>query len=123
MLIRLLKSIREDHLSENPRTDIEFSSFDICSIIYRMPYAYHTADISHPLEMVKLCLDWLTAVFQNQEFQNSAQVVDDTRKIFDTSKKLPGLAVIAKDLHEVWAAACAEHHYGQSFISRAHLAA
>jgi hypothetical protein len=122
-LIRLLKSIREDHLEENPGTTIEFSSFDICSIVYRVPAQYFVAPVDQPLELIRNCMTWLATVLQNSDQQNALMVIDDTRKIFDTDRKAPGLLTILGALHKTWQAAMAEQQLVSVFRSRAHLAA
>lgn len=123
MLIRLIKSVREDYLDENPKAAIDFSSFDICSIVYRMPREYYESNLQEPLSIVSNCLLWLATVAENQELRANLAVVDDTRKIFDTDEKLPGMVLIMNDLYKTWQVAVEEQAARISFKTNAHLAA
>jgi hypothetical protein len=121
MLIRLLKSIREDQQREDSN-DNKFSSFDICSLVYRMPAHYFAVDRTMPLEIVRNLISWIDGVLASFALREQLQVIDDTRKIFDASEKVDGLGVINRDLKLIYAGAVREQ--GNSLMkSAAHLAA
>jgi len=98
-LIRLLKTIKADAIEEGK--EIELSSFDICSIIYRMPTEYLYLDLLNPLAVIDKLCDWCLKIISNDELKKSLMVIDETRKIFDNIDKEIGLLNIFSELIEI----------------------
>jgi hypothetical protein len=119
MLIRLLKTLKADSEEESSRL-IEFSSFDICSLLYRMPDNYLQADIRMPLDIVRNVLFWIYAVLNQQDLVTSLKVIDDSRLIFDKTEKVGGLRRLQEDLLDLYSEAVKEQG-GYTMLSEAHL--
>lgn len=117
MLIRLLKTLRAD--SDDSGIAIDFSSFDICSVVYRYPDSLLVKDLRMPLSILKNLLDWLDIIIQNTEIRNGLKVVDDSRKIFNENNKLQELAKLRAELNLVYEGAMKENLYG--IITESHL--
>lgn len=120
MLIRLLKTIRADYETDNPGTAIPFSSFDICSLSYRMPDDCLSAKINQPLDIIRNFLLWIQAVISRRDLQSSLKSVDDSRLIFDEPAKVEGLQRLFQDLVAVYSGAVKEQG-GFYMLSEAHL--
>ena len=86
MMIRLLKTIKADEIEEG--NNIDFSSFDIASIVYRMPNEYFYFDLTHPLDIFRNLIAWMYKIYKDEDMRNSLYVVDDSRLIFDKHEKL-----------------------------------
>lgn len=117
MLIRLLKTIRAD--SEENNLKIDFSSFDICSIIYRYPEHLLVNDLRFLFDIIKNLLNWMEMIIYNPSIHFTLQVVDDSRKIFDETKKLEEFKKLYTELKFVYEGALQEYRYG--LITEAHL--
>lgn len=121
MLIRLLKSIKADH-EEESNTEIGFSSFDICSLIYRMPDQFLSVSLYHPLDIIRNLLTWIESVTTYNSIRESLAAIDDSRLIFDKPEKLPSLKIICSDLKAIYNAAVLENG-GYKIATEDHLAA
>jgi hypothetical protein len=119
MLIRLLKSEKADH-EEESGTELEASSFDICSIVYRMPDSYLDVPLRQPLRIILALLKWLYHVLSTTDLQKSLKVIDDSRLIFDSSEKASALGKIYADLYEDYSEALKEQA-GHVLITEAHI--
>lgn len=106
MLIRLLKTIRSD--SEEEKNPIDFSSFDICSVVYRMPDEYLGFRLTEPLDIIRNLLNWMSTVLDRESIRNTLMVVDDSRKIFDVSGKTVEFRKLFNDLKIVYDGAVKE---------------
>lgn len=80
-LIRLLKSLKYD--SEGKLT---MSSFDIESLVFRMPDADMNRPRGEEIPLANACWLWLKKVEDNQLFRESLEVPDGKRKIFAEGK-------------------------------------
>lgn len=100
MLIRLLKTVKAD-LEEDSSDELEFSSFDICSVVYRF-HRGTTAGIDRPLELVAGELRWMLALAQNEDARSGVKVVDDSREIFDSRGKVQAFAKLVTELGSLW---------------------
>jgi hypothetical protein len=101
MLIRLLKTIKADYENDNT-SSVSFSSFDICSLAYRMPDDYLCVQRRQPLDIILSYLRWIYAVLLDSPLRSSLKVVDDSRLIFDNSGKAAGLQALYEDLLGVY---------------------
>lgn len=80
-LIRLLKSLKYD--SDGKLT---ISSYDIESLIYRMPEAEMQKQRGEEIPMAYACWLWLKRVEENQVLRDGLSVPDGKRKIFAEGK-------------------------------------
>lgn len=119
MFIRLLKTIRAD-LEEDEKATLEISSFDLCSVVYRMPGEYFAFALNQPLDLIRNLLLWMQSVIESQAVRDSLQVVDDTRDIFDAGGKLPAFHRVFNELCSVYDGAVKEHG-SQSVLTEAHI--
>ena len=119
-LIRLLKSIKGDHEQSGPDVEIDFSSFDICSLVYRMPIEFLNGFRWEPLKLVHGLLKWMATVLNDAQLRQTLLVVDDSRLIFNSASKEQGLRVLFDDLLEIYQQAEKECQ-GRSLITEAHL--
>lgn len=117
MMIRLLKTLKADALDEG--NEIDFSSYDIASLVYRLPDSY-LPPYNQPLSIINNLLSWIYDVYQNQNLQNELKVIDDSRVIFDKNYKLTELASLYKELYELYENMNSENPYG-TFITEKHL--
>lgn len=97
-LMRLLKNIKADHEKSVQDEDVDFSSFDICSLVYRMPNDLFTGIHNRPLRLIYALLIWIANVLNNASPRERIKVVDDSRLIFDTPTKERGLRTLFEDL-------------------------
>jgi hypothetical protein len=98
-LMRLLKNIKADHEKSGLDDDVDFSSFDICSLVYRMPDDLVTGIHNRPLHLIYALLVWMANVLNTPSLRGSLNVVDDSRLIFDTPTKERGLRILFEDLN------------------------
>lgn len=119
-LIRLLKSVKADYDEENPTTPANISSFDLCSVVYRMPFSVLIAPRNEPLKIVGNLLTWLDVILGKDEVRAGLKVIDDSRNIFDDAAKVRGLRVVRDDLAVVYYAAVMEAQHRQ-ILTEAHL--
>jgi hypothetical protein len=117
MLIRLLKTVKAD--AEDDGTTIDFSSFDICSIIYAMPMPAIDTLLNQPLDIIITVLNWMKAIANNQQLQGTLSVIDETRKIFDKTEKAAEFIKLYKEIDSIYLVAMREHN--RAFISESHL--
>jgi len=121
MLIRLLKSIKADYEEDTSGQSVPFSSFDICSVVYRMPDPYLTVQVTQPLHVIRNLIIWLQRLHADADLQRTLKVVDDSRLIFDEPTKAAGLAMITSDLVDKFNGAL--HEQGNDrMITNAHYA-
>lgn len=80
-LIRLLKSLKYD--SEDKVT---MSSFDIESLVFRMPDAEMIRPRGEEIPLTAACWLWLKKVEGNQQLRDGLEVPDGKRKIFEAGK-------------------------------------
>lgn len=118
MLIRLLKTIKAD--ANDDGLKIDFSSFDICSIVYRMPSGFYVYDLKTPLSMFRALILWLECVISDSSLQNSLLVIDESRKIFNDSSKNSEFRKLYEEAVELYNGALKEHHY--TYVSEALIA-
>ncbi len=121
MLVRLLKSVKADHEEESSK-EIYFSSFDICSLVYRMPDIYLQVNLYHPLDIIRNLLEWINRVTQVQALRDALMAIDDSRLIFNEPDKVLALKALHSDLKPIYDAAVVENG-GYKILSEAHLAA
>jgi hypothetical protein len=121
MLIRLLKTEKADR-EEETHTELAFSSFDICSLVYRMPDSYLNVYANQPLSIILALLTWIYHVLSTTDTQNSLSVIDDSRLIFDGPEKHTALAKIYADLHQDYKEAEKEQS-GRVLATEAHFGA
>jgi hypothetical protein len=120
MLVRLLKTMKADHEEETPQDPIELSSFDLCSLVYRMPDQYLSSRIYQPLDVIRNLLLWIAHLRTDEVTRSSLMAIDDSRKLFDTATKAPGLAKLQADLQSIYEGAVKEQG-GYQYITEAHL--
>lgn len=96
--MRLLKNIKSDHEKSGLDDDVDFSSFDICSLVYRMPDNLVAGIRNQPLRLIYSLLVWMATVLNDPNLKATLRVVDDSRLIFDTASKERGLTVLFEDL-------------------------
>lgn len=106
--IRLLKSIKADHEELYSDVEIDFSSFDICSLVYRMPIQPGANLLLEPLTALSSLIDWMKSVLNQESLRRSLMTVDDSRLIFDTSAKTQGLTILLQDLRGLFTQARTE---------------
>lgn len=97
-IIRLLKTIKADLCEENE--DISLSSFDLCSICYRMPSEYYRTPLLEPLALLENVEGWLRKLNADSDLRKSLNTVDDSRAIFRKDRDVDGLRLIQEDLDE-----------------------
>lgn len=119
-LIRLLKNIKADHEKSDLEGDIDFSSFDICSLVYRMPDDYIRGIHQQPLALIQGLINWMGAVLNNEQLRGHLLVVDESRVIFDSNSKETGAAVLLRDLSLLHRQALLENQ-GRYFVTESHL--
>jgi len=83
-LIRLLKSIKYDSESR-----LGMSSYNIESIIYRMPESEMQQKRGEEIPLAYRCLLWLKKLEDNHLFRDALQVPDGKRLIFTEGKATP----------------------------------
>jgi len=120
MLIRLLKTIKADYENDNPGSSVSFSSFDICSLAYRMPDDYLRVQLNQPLDIIRNYLRWIYTVLHDSTLRSSLKTVDDSRLIFDKTDKAPGLQTLYEDLLAIYRGAV-EEQGGYRMITEAHI--
>lgn len=95
-LIRLLKTIKADIGSEQ-NYEWALSSYDICSIVFRMnDDAYSYPD--YPVLILAELGKWLDYLENNAHVRDSLRVVDESRVIFDKPEKKDDLAKLNRDI-------------------------
>ena len=119
-LMRLLKNIKADHEQSGLDDDVNFSSFDICSIVYRMPNDLLAGIHNRPLRLIYALLVWVANVLNTPSLQGSLTVVDDSRLIFDAQTKKHGLKILFEDLQILYHQAEQENSNFQ-IITESHL--
>lgn len=119
-LIRLLKNIKADHEKSDLEGDIDFSSFDICSLVYRMPDDYIRGIQFQPLALIQSMINWMTAVINHEEVRRQLLVVDESRVLFNSKNKEMGAGVLLRDLNLLHRQALLENQ-GRQIITEAHL--
>lgn len=115
MLIRLLKTIKAD--ANDDGYQIDFSSFDICSIVYRMPATLYSFNLQTPLSIFRNLLLWLESIISDSALQESLLVVDESRKLFNDSTKISEFRKLHSEAIELYGGALQEHPY--TFVSEA----
>jgi hypothetical protein len=124
MLIRLLKTVKAD--SEEDGKNIDFSSFDICSIVYRMPDnlfrgQFNTPlSVEKPLDVIRNLLIWLGTTLSEESIKTSIKVVDDSRLIYDRSEKAKGALILFNELNDLYKGAEKEQQ-GKVLFTKSHL--
>ena len=98
--VRLLKTIKSD--LEQEGADVSLSSFDICSLVYRMSADDLVAIRLSPYQIATRLLQWLRFLESSEPARESLNVVDDSRKIFDSREKLNGLVKLLHGLQELY---------------------
>ena len=116
MLIRLLKTLKADADEENK---VELSSFDICSIAYRIPNEYLNFQINEPLDIIKNFALWMQKIINDSELRKILKVVDDSRIIFDEDEKYNDFVKLFNDLVDLYNGAKEENQ--MKLITEAHL--
>lgn len=106
MFIRLLKTIKCD--AEEEGEDIDFSSFDIASIIFCMPNQFFRDSIMRPLSLIKNLVNWLNYIINNDAFRVKMLVVDDSRFIFDKPAKFSSFKTLFQEFLIVYRGALEE---------------
>lgn len=76
-LIRLLKTLKVD-----ADVEIKVSSYDIASIIFRMPDVSFKVPENKPLLLLQNCNKYLLEIINNGEYRDGLYVANGTRKIF-----------------------------------------
>lgn len=118
-LIRLLKSLKADYEEDNHNQTIEFSSFDICSIVYRMPTEGLSVLRTDPLEITRQMLLWMDMLLSRQNLRDTLLVIDDSRLIFNEPSKVTGLQTLRNELAALRAGVMQENN-SQQFLTEAH---
>jgi hypothetical protein len=118
--IRLLKNIKADHENADVNAEIDFSSFDICSLVYRMQTDAIQGKRNKPLNLIYELLIWMQTVLKDEPLRISLMSVDDSRKIFDSPAKLVGLRTIFEDLKILYRQAL-EEIQSRELITESHL--
>ena len=119
MCVRLLKTIKADHEEENVGKCLDISSFDLCSIVYRMPAAHFIARKDRPLVIVSNLISWLGKLIDNEEGRKRLSVVDDSRPIFQRPSQVQALTAIRNDLQSLYSDARSELG-GVTFLAESH---
>ena len=117
-LMRLLKTVRADAEEEGP--EVGCSSFDLCSLVYRMPAQYLMVPVNRPLEIVGKLLDWLKATMENDALRQTLNVVDDSRLIYRDGSTVSGVRRVHADLNQTYEDAKREVR-GLALLSEAHI--
>ena len=120
MLVRLLKTVKADYQEENPKQQVALSSFDLCSLVYRMPDAYLGSPVNQPLDIVRNLLLWLAHLHASEDVRSSLNVIDDSRKIFNEAQKVSDLVTLYAELRPVYEGAVKEQG-GYGYVTEAHL--
>lgn len=102
-MIRFLKTLKADLIEEG--FSIGLSSFDICSIIFRMEGTFRSSDGYGARPEAVVCFQWVTFLLNDATFRQGLWVVDDSRLIFDNAEKVQGLRFIQRELHDLLQAA------------------
>lgn len=97
--IRLLKTIASDLRTAGEGESL--SSFDICSVVYRMDLGSTVHARAIPVLVAKNLLSWLRTLESNKLVRQELKVVDDSRLIFDKDGKLAGLVALRRSLEEL----------------------
>jgi hypothetical protein len=97
--IRLLKTIASD--LKIAREGEPLSSFDICSVVYRMNPADLQPVRTFPIRVATSLVLWLRALEGNPALRATLKVVDDSRLIFDKDEKVAGLVALRRGLEEL----------------------
>ena len=118
MMIRLLKTIKADEIEEG--NNIEFSSFDIASIVYRMPDEYFSFNLTHPLDIFRNLIAWMHKVQEDENTRNHLMVVDDSRLIFDKNGKLLHFRKLLLAAYTLYEGASKENN-NRTIITEKHL--
>jgi hypothetical protein len=118
MLMRLLKTVRADSIDEG--TQIGCSSFDLCSLVYRMPDEYFVVLLNRPLDIVGKLLDWLRVTIELESLRGTLKVVDDSRIIYRDGSTLTGVTQVYRELDSTYQEAKKERH-GLALLSEAHI--
>lgn len=118
MLIRLLKTVKAD--LEEDGTCIDFSSFDVCSLVYRMPDQYIVQRLHLPLDILDRFLQWMRSSITEDSIRSKVLVIDDSRRIFDSEDKKSGAKLLFNALHEIYQGALCEQG-GRVLLSESHL--
>lgn len=105
-LVRLLKTVKAD-VEEEQSIQVDFSSFDICSLFYRF-HRGTTARLDMPLDLLRGELEWMVAVAQNSSLREGVKVVDDSRDIFDTPSKAEAFGKLTSEVGKLWLEAMQE---------------
>ena len=118
MLIRLLKTIKVDS-----DKNIDFSSYDISSIVYRMPNEFFQFNIKNPIEIMKNLFNWMMTINVNyQNIRNQLKVVDDSRLIFDKDEKIKEFGKLYYEVINIMSKAESENRNGLlPYITESHL--
>lgn len=118
MMIRLLKTIKADEIEEG--NNIDFSSFDIASIVYRMPNEYFSFDLTHPLDIFRNLIVWMYKIHEDESIRSSIYVVDDSRLIFDKHEKLSHFEKLLLAAYTLYEGASKENN-NRTIITEKHL--
>ena len=116
MLIRLLKTLKAD---ANEGNEVDLSSYDICSIAYRIPNDFLYFKLNEPLDIIRNFLLWMEKIINDSNIRSSLKVVDDSRLIFNENNKLKDFKILANDLDELYNGAKAENQ--MKLITESHL--
>jgi len=118
MMIRLLKTIKADEIEEGNRMD--FSSFDIASVVYRMPDHYFSFQLTHPLDIFRNLIVWMHKIHEDEGIRSSLNVVDDSRLIFDKEEKLSQFKKLLFSAYALYEGAAKENN-NRTIITSKHL--
>ncbi|EMO83106.1 hypothetical protein [Leptospira santarosai] len=119
MLIRFLKSVKADEEEDGKK--FYLSSYDICSLVYRMPESFlNGLEIDRPISIIGSLVEWLNFLKQLSSVAFTIKVVDESRLIFDKKEKLDDLGPLTVAINDLYEKARAES--GNYFVSKAHFA-
>lgn len=118
MLIRLLKTVKAD--CEEEKRAVEFSSFDICSLVYRMPTQYFSSPVTVPLAVLHNLLVWMRSTIVDEGIRGTIKVVDDSRLIYDEPSKMAGATTLYNETSAIYKEALEETR-GQTLVTEAHI--
>ena len=119
MLIRLQKTIKADEKEEG--YNIDFSSYDIASVVYRMPDNFLSFQLEKPLDFIYNLLLWQEYILNNADsVQTTLKVVDDSRLIFDKPNKIIEFKKLFQSLLEIYNGAKNENK-GRTILTESHL--
>lgn len=85
-MIRLLKTLKAD-LVEAEKGHVSLSSYDLCSLVYRMVPDFCVLDGRGVRGEAIACLSWVNILVGNHDRRDAMLVVDDSRKVFDSPQK------------------------------------